>query len=83
MISQEVIEGVVSREMAEKFLSFDLKAFVDSNPNIRWCPHPGCGEAITLATPLDNLEPVNPLATNQVKETVKTVHCRNQHYFCW
>lgn len=79
MISQEVIEGVVSREMAERFLSFDIKAFVDSNPNLRWCTYPGCTEAIILATPLDD----SSIATNQVKEMAKTVHCRNEHYFCW
>ncbi len=41
----------MSREVASKFLSFDLKAFVDSNPNIRWCPFPGCSQAVHKPAP--------------------------------
>ena len=70
---QEVVEGVVSQDVAAKFLSFDIKAFVDSNPNIRWCPHPGCSQAISL--PEDS--------TSSVEVKGQTVSCGYGHYFCW
>ena len=75
----------MSREMAERFLNFDIKAFVDSNPNIRWCPHPGCGQAVALTTPLE--DPFDPLQVDnlsRVKErSGKVANCGQQHYFCW
>ena len=75
---QEVIEGVVSRNMAVKFLSFDIKAFVDSNPNIRWCPHPGCSQAVGRPDPTD-FSPSH--SSSEVKG--QTVPCGKGHYFCW
>jgi len=68
---QEVIERIVSKDMASKFLTFDLKAFVDSNPNIRWCPFPGCSQAVHKPAPptSDDLTPLSP--THQSPEEVK------------
>jgi ariadne-1 len=30
----------------ERYVRFATKAFVDTNPAVRWCPAPGCGAAI-------------------------------------
>lgn len=72
----------MSRDMALKYLQFDIKAFVDSNPNIRWCPHPGCGQAIKKPTVIED-----PLLIDEVgvatTPTGITVHCGQNHYFCW
>lgn len=78
---QEVIESVVSQDMAVKFLSFDIKAFVDSNPNIRWCPHPGCCQAVGRPSTLEQ----SNLSPSHSSELVKgqTVACGSGHYFCW
>ena len=82
--TQEVIEGVVSREIALKFLSFDLKAFVDSNPNIRWCPHPGCSQAVHQHAPpaIQHHASLSPVRSPH-KIKGHTVHCGHEHYFCW
>lgn len=71
---QEVIEAVVSREMAQRYLRFDIKAFVESHPTIRWCPHPNCHRAVRLTAPPDS--------SDQATQPT-TVHCGNEHYFCW
>ena len=63
--------------MANKYLQFDIKAFVDSNPNICWCPHPGCNQAIQKPAFLDDIQ----TSATDVKGTV--VHCDFNHYFCW
>lgn len=78
---QEVIETVVSREMAQKFLHYDIKAFVESNPHFRWCPHPGCGQAVSVAT-FEEATPFSPGAM-EPRQQILTVHCGNDHYFCW
>ena len=68
--------------MAAKFLSFDIKAFVDSNPNIRWCPHPGCSQAVSRLPPSDDHTHSSPThLSGEVKG--QTVVCGNGHYFCW
>lgn len=46
IIPHSTIQSLVSKEIAEKYQQFDLKAFVDSNPSIKWCPFPGCGMAV-------------------------------------
>ncbi len=78
---------MVSQEMALKFLSFDIKAFVDSNPNIRWCPRPGCSQAVSQAPPLEDHAQLSPSHSQEAESgsVVKgrTVHCGAEHYFCW
>lgn len=83
-MKQEVIEGVVSREIALKFLSFDLKAFVDTNPNIRWCPHPGCSQAVHKQAPTSAEDHISLSPTHSPNEGKgRTVNCGHEHYFCW
>lgn len=48
LVPVEVIEKLVSPEMARRYLQFDIKAFVESNRSIKWCPIPGCGRAVRL-----------------------------------
>ena len=82
LFHQELIESVVSREIASKFLSFDIKDFVDSNPNIRWCPHPGCSQAV--GRPSLTEDPVSQDGSQSDDERKgRTVHCGYNHYFCW
>ncbi|XP_056009769.1 ankyrin repeat and IBR domain-containing protein 1-like isoform X2 [Ostrea edulis] len=72
----ELIESVVSRDMARRYLQFDIKAFVDSNPNIKWCPFPGCGRAVRLPDQEERNKKI-PV------DTSRAVDCGNGHYFCW
>ena len=59
--------------MAQRYLKFDIAAFVDSHPTIRWCPHPNCRRAVRLTAPDSPGHAPQPT----------TVHCGNEHYFCW
>lgn len=65
-------------------INFGLKAFVDSNPEIKWCPYPECGMAVR--NPRLNLENEN-YEQNQsaglIREYSRSVDCGNGHYFCW
>ncbi|CAI8031040.1 Ankyrin repeat and IBR domain-containing protein 1 [Geodia barretti] len=74
LVPIEVIEGVVSRKMTQRYLQFDIKAFVESHPTIRWCPYPDCHRAVRITTPND---------TPGDAQQPTTVHCGNEHYFCW
>ncbi len=79
IIPPEIVESLVSKETAEKYLQFDLKAFVDSNPSIKWCPFPGCGMAVK--SPRVGNETTQE--SEQHNECFKSVDCGNGHYFCW
>ncbi|XP_061169604.1 ankyrin repeat and IBR domain-containing protein 1-like [Saccostrea echinata] len=72
----ELIEGIVSRDMARRYLQFDIKAFVDSNPSIKWCPFPGCGRAVKLPDQEERNKKI-PV------DTSRAVDCGNGHYYCW
>ncbi|XP_055345873.1 ankyrin repeat and IBR domain-containing protein 1-like [Paramacrobiotus metropolitanus] len=82
LVPCDVVEGLVSREVARKYLQFDIEAFVESNPNMKWCPFAGCGRAVCrpelpapLSLDIPHMKP--PLATSHA------VDCGNGHYFCW
>ncbi|KAJ8319887.1 hypothetical protein KUTeg_001474 [Tegillarca granosa] len=80
LVPVDVIENIVSMEMARRYLQFDIKAFVESNPNIKWCPFPGCGRAVKLPE-IDNS---NQAAVKKLpSDTSRAVDCGNGHYFCW
>ena len=48
LVPVELIESLVSKETAKKYLHFDLNSFVATNPTIKWCPGTGCGFAVRL-----------------------------------
>ncbi|CAG2212299.1 ANKIB1 [Mytilus edulis] len=66
--SFKVIESVVSRAMAR-----DIYSLVESNPNIKWCPFPGCGQAVKMPETYIKLP----------SDTSKAVDCGKGHLFCW
>ncbi|CAF1628062.1 unnamed protein product [Rotaria magnacalcarata] len=75
-VPNEIIEKCVDQNMARRYLQFDIKAFVDSNPNFKWCPHSNC--ALAVQSPI-----FDRLQSSHMREFSKSVNCRNGHYFCW
>ncbi|KAK6165782.1 hypothetical protein SNE40_022633 [Patella caerulea] len=82
LVPLETIEKVVSRPMAIKYLQFDIQAFVESNPDMKWCPYPGCGRAVKLPD-LDGSAATNAGHPRIPSDTSRGVDCGNEHYFCW
>ncbi|XP_063237548.1 uncharacterized protein LOC134539440 [Bacillus rossius redtenbacheri] len=86
LVPVEVIERLVSPDMARRYLQFDIKAFVESNRSIKWCPMPGCGRAVRLpeteqAQPGDALHGIPTARPPPL--TSHAVDCGNSHFFCW
>ncbi|XP_066548468.1 ankyrin repeat and IBR domain-containing protein 1-like [Amia ocellicauda] len=81
LVPVEVIESMVSKEMYKRYLLFDIKAFVENNPAIKWCPSPGCERAVTLARQGPTGTGTNPLLFPQLK--APAVDCGERHLFCW
>jgi ankyrin repeat/IBR domain-containing protein 1 len=86
LVTMEVIEKVVSPELTHRFIQYDIEAFIESNPHIKWCPFPACNKAVYLpeselsfkgeqAFILANLPPLPPIS--------HAVDCGSGHYFCW
>ncbi|KAI1299305.1 Ankyrin repeat and IBR domain-containing protein 1 [Halotydeus destructor] len=81
----ELIEKVLPTQLTQKFLQFDLNTFVDSNPEIKWCPEPGCERAVRL-----NDDTIHDLwltesapSWNRLPDISIAVDCGSNHYFCW
>ncbi|XP_066565528.1 ankyrin repeat and IBR domain-containing protein 1-like isoform X1 [Amia ocellicauda] len=81
LVPAEIIESIVSKEMYKRYLLFDIKAFVDSNPAIKWCPNPGCERAVILAGQGPGGTGTDPLIFPQLK--APAVDCGDGHVFCW
>ncbi|TKS88422.1 Ankyrin repeat and IBR domain-containing protein 1 [Collichthys lucidus] len=79
LVPVHVIESVVSREMDQRYLQFDIKAFVENNPAIRWCPAARCERAVRLTRPgPGDSDPQSfPLLPSPA------VDCGKGHLFCW
>uniref|UniRef100_A0A665U0Z8 Ankyrin repeat and IBR domain-containing protein 1 n=1 Tax=Echeneis naucrates TaxID=173247 RepID=A0A665U0Z8_ECHNA len=79
LVPVHVIESVVSREMDQRYLQFDIKAFVENNPAIRWCPAARCERAVRLTRPgPGDSDPHSfPLLPSPA------VDCGKGHLFCW
>ncbi|XP_067093821.1 ankyrin repeat and IBR domain-containing protein 1-like isoform X3 [Osmerus mordax] len=81
LVPVEVIESVVSREMDKRYLQFDIKAFVDNNPAIRWCPRAGCERAVRLSIQDPGNSSSDPLSFPLLR--APAVDCGKGHLFCW
>ncbi|KAL6108902.1 ankib1 [Pungitius sinensis] len=81
LVPVEVIESVVSREMDRRYLQFDIKAFVQNNPAIRWCPEAGCEMAVRLSTQGSGTSTSDSLSFPLLR--APAVDCGKGHLFCW
>jgi ankyrin repeat/IBR domain-containing protein 1 len=76
------------KENEQNSFSF-IKAFVESNPSIKWCPFPECNMAVNnpyLNQNQDTLlikDNTNALLQDEKREYSKSVDCGAGHYFCW
>lgn len=46
VVDSNLVKRVVSPEAYKKYTHFITKGFVDQNPNMQWCPAPGCTNAV-------------------------------------
>nr|XP_023667558.1 ankyrin repeat and IBR domain-containing protein 1 [Paramormyrops kingsleyae] len=81
LVPVEVIESVVSREMDKRYLQFDIKAFVENNPAIKWCPTAGCERAVRLNRLGPGAAASDPLSFPLLR--APAVDCGKGHVFCW
>ncbi|XP_049788774.1 ankyrin repeat and IBR domain-containing protein 1-like isoform X1 [Schistocerca nitens] len=80
LVPADVIEKLVSPDMARRYLQFDIEAFVESNRSIKWCPMPGCGRAVRLP---EYEQPLPGSRSGSPPPTSHAVDCGNGHFFCW
>jgi len=45
-VPDQLIRKLTSPEVYSKYTAFVSKSFVEDNPNIKWCPRAGCGNAV-------------------------------------
>ncbi|XP_077124312.1 ankyrin repeat and IBR domain-containing protein 1 isoform X1 [Ranitomeya variabilis] len=81
LVPVEVIESVVSKEMDKRYLQFDIKAFVENNTAIRWCPTPACERAVRLKKQGSNTSGSDTLTFPLLR--APAVDCGKGHLFCW
>ncbi|KAG8232843.1 hypothetical protein J437_LFUL012647 [Ladona fulva] len=90
LVPAEIIERLVSPEMARRYLQFDIKAFVDGNRSIKWCPMPGCGRAVRLPE-VERVQPISSAPSTSPPSSPgwpppvvsHAVDCGRGHLFCW
>ncbi|XP_070643255.1 ankyrin repeat and IBR domain-containing protein 1 isoform X7 [Bos indicus] len=81
LVPVDIIESVVSKEMDKRYLQFDIKAFVENNPAIKWCPTPGCERAVRLTKQGSDTSGSDTLSFPLLR--APAVDCGKGHLFCW
>ncbi|GIX72467.1 ankyrin repeat and IBR domain-containing protein 1 [Caerostris extrusa] len=79
----DVIEKLVSEDMVKRYFQFDIKAFVESNPSMKWCPSPGCARAVKVPEMEKTSDEIIALSFSVPPSLSHSVDCGNGHYFCW
>lgn len=60
-----------------------LQAFVESNPTLKWCPSPGCGQAVRLPSSMLPTLHVAVEGSSSEETEPMIVDCGKGHFFCW
>lgn len=90
LVPLDVITEIIPKEVDAKYIKFGIDAFVDASPNLKWCPHPGCGRAVCLPSAEAETEDIDGEAGAQKGsnpqssgESPRAVDCGKGHFFCW
>lgn len=81
LVPVDVIESVVSKEMDKRYLLFDIKAFVENNTAIKWCPIRSCERAVRLTKQGSSTSGSDTLSFPLLR--APAVDCGKGHLFCW
>ena len=90
-VPAEVVDHLMPRDIRHRYDNFDMKAFVESNPRMRWCPAAGCARVVELqsgdAREAMSLGVASATAVGGASEnervSARMVECGNGHFFCW
>lgn len=47
LVQESSVKQLVCEEVYRKYCTYFMQSFVDNNDNVKWCPAPGCGNAVT------------------------------------
>ena len=90
VLPSETVAGLVSEETGRRFLHFHIGAFVDTNPELKWCPEPGCGRAVRNPRLFESDLIHRKVIVaglheqhNVISEFSASVDCGHGHEFCW
>ena len=90
LVPLDVITEIIPKEVDAKYIKFGIDAFVDASPNLKWCPHPGCGRAVCVPSAEAETEDTDGEAGAQKGsnpqssgESPRAVDCGKGHFFCW
>ncbi len=82
---------MVSADQLQKYSDLNIKQFVESSSDIRWCPFPDCGYAICIrgkggVASGDVTTPTHGgvgVASDDDSTPGRNVECGRGHGFCW
>ncbi|XP_048599430.1 probable E3 ubiquitin-protein ligase ARI5 isoform X2 [Brassica napus] len=66
-VGQDMFEKFASKEDKEKYYKYFLRSYIEDNRKMKWCPAPGCENAIEFAAGTSNYD----------------VSCLCSRSFCW
>ena len=72
--------AVLSEGLFQRYTDLNIKQFVGSCKDMKWCPHPGCSYAIKLP---DGESGMVGVARAESPDVGINVVCGRGHWVCW
>jgi len=77
-----VVADLVPEDLFKKYLELNLHQFVDLYADVKWCPFPDCGQAVSLKQVGGAAGGKGGGAAGLGRPGLN-VECGNGHGFCW
>lgn len=74
--------AVLSEGVFQRYIDLNIKQFVGSFKDMKWCPHPGCNYAIKLPEGIHNDLGI-PRDKADLPDVGINVVCGRGHWVCW
>ena len=71
-LGESVVQMLVQEHVFQRYIRLLDRAYVDDHENIKWCPAPGCENAIECGT-----------TQRQLNRIIPSVTCAQGHNFCF
>eukprot|EP00731_Ephydatia_muelleri_P020033 Em0012g858a len=82
VVPNDILVAVLSEGLFQRYTDLNIKQFVGSFKDMKWCPYPGCSYAIKLPEGIHNEGGIPRDKTDSPDLGINVV-CGRGHWVCW
>eukprot|EP00731_Ephydatia_muelleri_P020035 Em0012g860a len=82
VVPNDILVALLPESTYQRYTDLNIKQFVGSRKDMKWCPYPGCTYAIKLPTCTSDVEGVARVKEDSPDMGINVV-CGRGHWVCW